>query len=472
MDLRLADIEIPEDKPFKNDQLGRNREIAQLTQIISTLDQPSVLAIDSSWGTGKTTFLRMWQASIRKEFPCLIYNAWENDFTADPLVSFIGELEKELDLFEISDPKVKRKLKRALGETKKAGGTFLKRALPLMLRVASGGILSVDGKVLDQLTNLTEGLAEDFFKEYEKSKKSISAFKEKLEDFINYLGETKFEGKPFIVFVDELDRCRPPFAIQLLERIKHFFNVKGMVFVLAIDRKQLGESMKVVYGSGMDVAGYLRRFIDIDYKLKQQSGPEFSNYLFQTMGTNSLLSRLRIDEHKNEFLNEFKDLSQLLSLSCREQVHLCSRFNLFLRMTQDDSFHHSSFALVLIAIRVKEEDFYQEIVKGTTSPYDILLKINSLSGREDWRFNLQWGSSLDAFLRSAKYTPAAIREELQRFEKTQKEENYLQKLQENLQLRYQEGVYTTLRKLGSNGKQLFVQLVDKIELIGRFDWND
>ena len=74
--------------------------------------------------------------------------------------------------------------------------------------------------------------------------------------------------KTVIIFVDELDRCRPSYAIELLERIKHLFNIGGLVFVLALDREQLGHSIKAVYGNGIDSDGYLRRFVDFEYQLK------------------------------------------------------------------------------------------------------------------------------------------------------------------------------------------------------------
>ena len=95
MPFRPPEIVVPEDDPFVNDVLGREASARVLTQLISTLDQSFVLAIDSPWGTGKTTFLRMWLQSLRKEgCACLHFNAWETDFVEDPLVSLIGELSE------------------------------------------------------------------------------------------------------------------------------------------------------------------------------------------------------------------------------------------------------------------------------------------------------------------------------------------------------------------------------------------
>ena len=73
-------------------------------------------------------------------------------------------------------------------------------------------------------------------------------------------------GKPLIICVDELDRCRPTYAIEMLERIKHFFNIPGIVFMLGIDREQLCASIASVYGA-IDTENYLHRFFDIEFVL-------------------------------------------------------------------------------------------------------------------------------------------------------------------------------------------------------------
>jgi hypothetical protein len=74
---------------------------------------------------------------------------------------------------------------------------------------------------------------------------------------------------PIIILIDELDRCRPTYAIKLLEEIKHLFDVPGLVFVLAMNVEQLGHSVCGAYGSGFDGRAYLRRFIDREYRLAE-----------------------------------------------------------------------------------------------------------------------------------------------------------------------------------------------------------
>ena len=84
---------------------------------------------------------------------------------------------------------------------------------------------------------------------------------------------------PMFVFIDELDRCRPSFAIELLEGVKHLFGIQGVCFVVSTNMAQLSESIKAVYGSGFDGYGYLKRFFDVEYSLPLVSGRSFMTLL-------------------------------------------------------------------------------------------------------------------------------------------------------------------------------------------------
>jgi predicted KAP-like P-loop ATPase len=77
-----------------------------------------------------------------------------------------------------------------------------------------------------------------------------------------------------IIFIDELDRCRPLYAIECLERIKHIFGIKRLIFVLSIDKKNLAKSIQSQYGN-IDTNNYLRRFIDLEFDLKNPSIDKF-----------------------------------------------------------------------------------------------------------------------------------------------------------------------------------------------------
>ena len=108
--IQPLDIEVPEKDPFKNDLLGRKETVEVLTNLAGSIEGPCVFAVDSAWGTGKTTFLRIWAQHLRNVgFSVVEFNAWETDFTGDPLVALAAELSSALGEFsEVTPDNIKR----------------------------------------------------------------------------------------------------------------------------------------------------------------------------------------------------------------------------------------------------------------------------------------------------------------------------------------------------------------------------
>ena len=122
----------------------------------------------------------------------------------------------------------------------------------------------------DTLTSL----ADEQVSRYGEAKQAIREFRQTLGDIAVALSADR-NGRPLVVVVDELDRCRPSYAIELLETAKHLFAVDRVVFVLAVNRAQLAESVRALYGSGFNSEGYLRRFFDLDFRLPEPNREAF-----------------------------------------------------------------------------------------------------------------------------------------------------------------------------------------------------
>jgi len=245
---------VSEEDPFAGDCLERKDFAEALTSLVHAVDGGGVLTIEGEWGSGKTTFLRMWRETLVMEgFRTIYFSAWETDHSDAPLVSLLGEFESQI-MTEGEGSGWKTRLYSA-------GEQLLKRGLPLAARAAAGGIISTDTTTENSLSESTVSLTQKCVNQYSQEKAAIVSFREALESLSNQ------SDKPIVVLVDELDRCRPAYAVEMLERIKHLFGVNGVVFLLAIDREQLGHSIRSIYGSGMNPDGYLRRFIDLPCKL-------------------------------------------------------------------------------------------------------------------------------------------------------------------------------------------------------------
>lgn len=334
---KLGDVPIKPGNPFDGCKLHRDKYAIILTQIVSQYDS-CVLAINGEWGTGKTTFIKMWQQYlIDNEFNALYFNVWENDFISDPLVGFIGEF-KELNPNHKLDT-----------ELKKITTTASKIVHSMLPTLARGYIkLKIGSDIVETYNDCTDVLNKEF-RDYEDQKNSIKDFRNALGEFVNKCN-TK---KPIVFFVDELDRCNPAYAVKVLERIKHLFSIPNIVFVLSIDKKQLCNAIKGYYGSeSLDADNYLKRFIDIEYNLPEPNYEDFCNYLYDKFDIETHINNLHeIDSFSIFTIELFKynklSLRQMekiyshisLAISCNKQLEcdaLLFVFFVFIRVCHSD----------------------------------------------------------------------------------------------------------------------------------------
>lgn len=278
-------IDIPADDPFRNDLLDRRESAEVLTHLLASIEGPCVLAVDAAWGSGKTTFLDMWSQHLRnKGFPVAGFNAWETDFSEDPFIALSTELTEGIES-GLDDSLAKK-----VAETKAMAGKVIRHVVPATIRLATSGVLDID-----QLLKAEERLST-----YRKAKDSLGDFKAALGKMATALAEAR-DGLPLIVMIDELDRCRPSYAVELLEIAKHLFSVDRIVFVLAVNRAQLSHSAKALYGHNFDANEYLKRFIDLDFQLPFPDRGEFISVAFERTGITSYFERIRVNESMGNY---------------------------------------------------------------------------------------------------------------------------------------------------------------------------
>lgn len=397
MKLKSPELEIPPADPFRNDLLGRKDSATALTELICSTAEPLVLSINASWGEGKTTFLSMWrQLLTNKGVNTLYFNAWENDFSEDAFVSLIGELELGIEQLQ---PKLPDESIVQLAKVKKFATSLMKRSIPTAVKLATAGIVDLDDFSEETLAKFGEKLADEQVKRYEDSKKSVVGFKQALSELTSTISNQE-NSFSLVILIDELDRCRPPYAIKILEAVKHFFSVPNIVFVLAIDRIQLGHSISSMYGAGMDVSGYLRRFIDIDYNLPRPQKGAFCKAQFAHFGLIELLKNRTVRESQYELDNldnVFSGLFEVLDCSLREQQRCFTLLSLAIRTTPNNYLIHPILLGALITIKIKNHVLYQSLTKGAKDYKDVLSYIKeSPAGREF--LNSHHGTVLEAYI--------------------------------------------------------------------------
>jgi len=383
MKIKSPEISIPKDNPFAEDVLNRRESAEILTQFLKMIKEPFVLAIDSSWGTGKTTFLKMWIELLKSgNTSCIYFNAWENDFAEDPLISLLGEINIALKYLNFDDDR-RPDIKAYLSDAKKLGSAIIKRSTHGIIKHTTAGIIDTDDIKEHAFKNQQAESIKDRFDQYETDKEIYRKFKDNMELIIKELSITgKNEKiKPLIFFIDELDRCRPSFAIKLLERAKHLFSIEGIIFVLALDKNQIGHSIKSFYGQGMDADGYLRRFIDVTYHLPDPSNDLFCEALFNRFGIKEYYEERLQENGKDdglEFFSIFSKLSTLFGFSLRIQEQCFSLLSIVLSTIPPEKQTVPSFLGLLIALRESNKELYKNYINGIKTGDEVMEYIRKL----------------------------------------------------------------------------------------------
>lgn len=389
-------VAIPESDPFQNDLLGRKPSAEVLTDFVSSQEEPFVLAINSTWGSGKTTFLRMWEQHLKLNgIKCLRYNAWENDFSESPLISLIGELSESLKAMRAAN-EVDQDAERYLQKTKDLGAALFKAALPTAVKIATAGIVDSE-----DLAKLTENIAKKQIESYGEEKKSMDGFKKELKNLVKSLSknESVHPPKPVVFIIDELDRCRPTYAIELLENIKHLFCVDGLVFVIAIDRDQFNESVKTLYGIGTNTDGYLRRFIDLEYRLPEPNIQKFAEAQFARFElTDAIeLKTGSAKEDINKLIQSLPALFSIFNFSLRIQEQCFTQVAIALRTTPYNNLLYGRMLAFLICLRATNQHLYYAYCRKEIAADDILQLLKKNQKGKDFLLTRE-GIELESYL--------------------------------------------------------------------------
>ena len=373
MKLKSKVLDVPSDNIFLNDKLQRNQSVDNLTNLLKNISSPLVLSVNAPWGAGKTTYLKMLHANLNSLGGKSIYfSAWETDFALDPLLAFLGEMNSALSKFLIGDSKKVRAWKKA----KAAGAHILRRSVPVGLKLATAGLLDADKMLEDEASKLSESLSKDVIDVYSKNKEAIFEFKKSVAEVLK--GDDEVAEKLY-VFVDELDRCRPTYAIELLERIKHLLDIEGLVFVLALDKIQLAHSVKAVYGADFDALGYLKRFIDIEFSLPAAGKNLFINHLLTHFELDAYFKGRTAGETVYDRENLLRTLSVVCSgMSLRSIEQLLSKIKLISLTVPSNQYFYPEFMVFMLLVKEGYPEIYSEFSRPDVSGDELLSVVDNV----------------------------------------------------------------------------------------------
>lgn len=367
-------LEIPDTEPFKNDKLDREKYADILTRLLETYSTPFVLSLDAAWGYGKTTFVKMWVQKLRLQGKhCVYYSAWESDYSEDPLSSIVTELKQSLEA-QYKGNEEKSDVKKNLETIGHAATKIAVRSLPAVIKLLTAGLIDAKGINADIKEAISETISDvtqssiDVVKEHESRKEAVREFKQILQELVVALrpeGESE-TSTVLTIIIDELDRCRPPYAITTLERIKHLFDVQGIAFIIVFHKEQVHNSLETMYGPKVDAANYLKRIIDLQYRLPEPSREQFVDFLIEKHELHEFFKTRYevVPERANELLL-FRDIAALIAvhneLSLRDIEQLFSLVNLVIRAQKDQHDYPPEVFLILAALKLNNPKSYLEM---------------------------------------------------------------------------------------------------------------
>ena len=324
----------------KDDVLNREpfvKQIVDLTKILSEKRKNCCFAIEGEWGSGKSFVLEKIQECLQVEqsettntdrFFVVRYDCWRYDYYEEPIVAIISVLKDKIEQY----------VSLLSNETKKEMLAIVKNTIT---KIAVEAIKSKTGVDLDGVV----GTSEDDGKIYDKYFGFQNIFKE-VQEQIKKISEEQ----TVVIMVDELDRCLPSYAIKVLERIHHVFNeLENVVVIIAMEKKQMSNSLHQIYGDEMDVDRYLKKIISLSFKLDNGSANNFIKKYERFM--NMFIIQ---DQERDELEKFLKEITFGIEIRAQEKIFENAE-SIHRLMAEQEKMDSAILAFEVLVLCIKEK---------------------------------------------------------------------------------------------------------------------
>lgn len=361
--------------------LNRNKDLVYFYDLILAQEGTSSIAIDGRWGSGKTFFVKQSMLLINAKNPmsdidaekresivyalpfpkrveevsenydvAIYYDAWENDNDTDPIISLVYEIIKQLGINYAFDD--------------------------------NSNAFKLAGSVLEAITGRNiNGIIENLKSENPFTK--IKEEKDLHENIKNFFTELLVErGNRLVIFIDELDRCKPSYAVKLLERIKHYLCDERITFVFSVNLGELQHTIKHYYGNTFDACRYLDRFFDMRISLP----PADKKAFYREMGLESgyVLEKicLKVIDTYNMELREATRFYRQVKTAAYVPTHESRKFDFSFSDGKGKQLLLMFVVPILVGLKIVNITLYNEFVCGRSSKP--LMDIYKKSDKGEW----------------------------------------------------------------------------------------
>ncbi len=349
----------PEDKnniryTLENDSLNRKKDIINLAKYLNAIDENYIISLDGKWGSGKTFFVKQLQyvlendcheffketdnrilEKLKEKYIPVYYNAWANDDHDNIIESLIFNILNQFPQF-----KNKLNLKNQ---------NFRKIVEDIMKNIINKG--SLDFITKDTLDNI---------KDIDAFAKNVITYEEKKTCLDNIFNDLIKEDGRLLLIIDELDRCKPDYAVKILETIKHFYNNNKITIIVSTDNKQLSNCVRKFYGYDFDGYGYLNKMYDAVISINLEKRNKYLEIYCDFYDEEDFVS------YVNFFLIDYYDLGLRQCNRFVSMYNLCYKY-----IIQEDCFDkmkwmfYSKYFLVIgIVLKIINIDEFKNYMTG------------------------------------------------------------------------------------------------------------
>ncbi len=317
--------------------------LIQTVQSIITDDTllPASIGVYGDWGSGKSSLMYMCKERLMEEdkkIKCLVFNGWLFENYEDAKTAILGtildEISKEKNLTKKAKDIIKGLYKSI--DKFKLVKSILKYGTDFLV---TGGLNSIHGITMNQALRTTQEKIEAT--EIERVQSAVTNelnnkelredIKKFQKEFTSLLEKTKINR--LVVFIDELDRCRPDTILETLEAIKLFLFEGKVAFVIGADERHISYAVKSKFkdieGVQIDIGKeYLEKLIQYPIRIPQLNADEMEIYiacllLQSELEENNFQKALSwIIEKKKEDFEKFKINSVGKLFGDTENIHV------------------------------------------------------------------------------------------------------------------------------------------------------
>lgn len=359
-------------KSYINNILNRNTYIHSFISMLLNIEKGGVIAIDGEWGSGKTHFVQQvkWLLDSASEnitsdvkivlnntspkldnlighkYKAFYYDAWKHDKSNNPFFTLLRTMILAfggIDYFKDETSFINSLLKGASHIVK--------------------GVTPIDAELIFKGTKALCGINDaEQFSELE----FIEQMDNQVDSFLDYICEGQYDK--LVVFIDELDRCRPSFAVELLEIIKHYFNNDKVIFVLSTNLSEFQYCIKQYYGDGFNGWKYLDRFIDLRLTVPTISTEDYYKYLWQKTGTDRIDDiSIACAKYFGFNLRDIQRYNQQVNIAFHSYINTIYQNNDF---SEELDSLYAVFTPILLALKLYSVEEFKDFISG--KKYEII----------------------------------------------------------------------------------------------------